>query len=346
MSGSQWDEITSFANLCAAARRAALGKRGVRGAARFLERLEPEALALQRELLGWSWRPSVPTTFVIHDPKTREITAAPFRDRVVHHALIDPLEALFDAALVPQTFACRRGKGMHRALGHARALVRSHSHFLKLDVEACFASIEHEIVLKTLRELDLEQEVLRLSARILGGAGGRLGIGLPIGNLTSQWFANLVLGRLDRFVLALPGIRGYARYMDDCVLFADDKQVLRDAHGFVEGFLEQELHLRLKSRATILAPVSQGLPFLGWRVYRGTTRLRPENVRRTRRRLAHRAWELRAGRSGAERYLACARSIVAHLEHGDTRELRRSLLAASFVQEHELGSGSQAPPTA
>ncbi len=134
VSGTAWNEICSFANLCRSARRAARGKRHVRGTAAFLERLEPACLDLSRRLVEESWRPSRPTVFVIRDPQLREISAAPFEDRVVHHALVDPLEERFDAALDPRTFACRRGKGTLRAIEHARALVRTRSYFLKLDV--------------------------------------------------------------------------------------------------------------------------------------------------------------------------------------------------------------------
>lgn len=347
---SQWSRITSFANLCRAAKRAARDQRRARGAARFLERLELESLALQRELVSGEWRPARPTTFTIHDPKERVITAAPFRERVVHHALVDPLEPLFDAALAPETFACRRGKGTHAAIAHARELVRRHRYFLKLDIHKCFDSIEHQVVLDTLAPLALEPQVTDLCARVLAGAGGRLGVGLPIGNLTSQWFANLVLGRIDRFVLGELGASGYVRYMDDFALFGDDKLVLKRAHDIVEAFVHDELKLALKSRATILAPVRDGLPFLGWKLHRGTLRIRPQNLRRLRRRLRHRAWERRSGRIAESVFVAALRSALTHLAHGDTHGLRRSWLCAFDNElrslDNELGSGSPAPPTA
>jgi hypothetical protein len=193
-------------------------------------------------------------------------------------------------------------------------MVRSHSHFLKLDVAQCFASIGHGLVLETLEQHGLAPEALRLCERVLAGPDERLGRGLPIGNLTSQWFANLVLGRIDRFALRELCVPGYVRYMDDFVLFAGDKSFLRSALGRMEEFVDRDLALRLKERATILAPVSQGLPFLGRRIYRGTTRLRPENARRTRQRLRQRRWELRTGRIEAPRYIEAVRSVLAHLE--------------------------------
>lgn len=125
--GSVWETIVSFDNLCSAAIAAARGKRTVRGVARFMERLEPEVLQLQRELRSDSYRPGASTTFVVHDPKTREITAAPFRDRVVHHALIDPLEPWLDRRMIAHSYACRRGRGQHRALGRATRLLRGHA---------------------------------------------------------------------------------------------------------------------------------------------------------------------------------------------------------------------------
>jgi RNA-directed DNA polymerase len=356
---TKWEEITSFRNLCSAARRAARGKKTVAGAAKFLERLEIEVLALQRELIADTWRPSRPATFTIHDPKERVITAAPFHDRVVHHALVDPLEAIFDAALVPETFACRRGKGTHKALAHAKDLVRGNAYFLKLDVRKCFDSIQHAVVIDTLAALDLEAEVMALAMRVLGGvpctadkpgagrcAGyeqGRLGVGLPIGNLTSQWFANLVLGRLDRFVLGELRVRGYVRYMDDFVLFGDEKQELKAAQLRIAGFLRAELHLDLKERATILAPAREGLPFLGWRIHRGIVRIRPENLRRLRRRVRHRRWEQRTGRIDERTLTAALSSVIAHISHGDTLALRRAWLCVSC---DELGSGSPAHRTA
>jgi len=341
-----WARVTSFENLCAAAQRAARHKRRVAGAARFLERLEPEALALQRELTQGTWRPGRPTSFTIRDPKVRVITAAPFRDRVVHHALIDPLEQRLDAALVPQSFACRKGKGTHRALAHARDLVRTHTHFLKLDIEQCFDSIEHRVVMDTLGSLRLEPELMALAAHILAGppcGEAQATRGLAIGNLTSQWFANLVLGKLDRFALALPGVEGYARYMDDFVLSGRSKSELRAANAAVARFLQDDLRLELKQRATILAPSSQGLPFLGWRVHPGVLRVRRESLRHLRRRVRHRRWELRTGRIDSERWIATLRAVSAHLAQGDTLALRRSWLGPLV---HEQGSGFPTPRTA
>jgi hypothetical protein len=173
-------------------------------------------------------------------------------------------------------------------------------------------------VIKDRRAIDLLERIVH--------SGGKNGVGLPIGNLTSQWACNLVLDRLDHHVKEVLRIPGYVRYMDDFALFAADKERLRSAHEDVGSFLRDELRLELKDRATVLAPVSQGLPFLGWRLYRRTARLRPENLLRMQARMRHRMWQERTGRIGLPCLLACLRSATEHLRHGSTLQLRRRCL--------------------
>lgn len=336
--GGLWPRVVAFENLRRAALRAARGKRGSHAVARFLADLEPECLGLQRALADGTWEPGPASRFEIHDPKRRTITAAPFADRVVHHAVMDVLEPVLDRRMVDASYACRRGKGTHAALRRARRLVRRHGWFLKLDVAKCFESIDHDVAVQSLARSVKDRRVLALCERIVR-SGGPTGVGLPIGNLTSQWLANLVLDRLDHFALEVLRVRGYVRYMDDFVLFDDDGQRLRAHLDVVTEFLRGALRLTLKQRATTLAPTSQGLPFLGWRFLPGVTRLRPENARRTRRRLERRFAEYRARRIDEERLAASVRSSCEHLRHGCTLAMRRRLFA-------RLGAASvsRAPP--
>jgi retron-type reverse transcriptase len=322
--GGLWPRITSFENLTRAARRAARSKRDRRSVAFFLERLDPEVLALERELEAGAWRPGEPVRFEIRDPKPRVISAAPFRDRVVHHALIGPLEPVFERRMRPESFACRRGKGTHAALRRARELVRRHDYFLKLDIARCFESIRHDVVIETLARIIKDSRVLDLVRAVLRGppSAPETGVGLPIGNLTSQWFANLVLDRLDHHVTVELRTGAYVRYMDDFVLFGGSKAELRGRLDAVRAFVEDPLRLRLKDPATILAPVSEGLPFLGFRVHRGMTRVRPENLRRSIRRWKQRLRAHAAGEIDEQKLTASVRSILEHWKAADTWNLR------------------------
>jgi RNA-directed DNA polymerase len=324
-----WDTISSFQNLARAAKRAARGKRRVRGVAAFLARLEPEVLALQRELREGRYRPGPSASFTIHDPKTREISAAPFGDRVVHHALIDPLEPMLDRRLIANSHACRRGKGQHRAVRCAQRLLRRHAFFLKLDVKSFFPSLRHDVVMATIGRIVGDRAALALF-EVIVRAGGENGVGLPIGNLTSQWLANLVLGGLDRFVLGALRIPGYVRYMDDFVLFADDRAALRDAQVAIAGWLGAHA-LRLKDTATILAPAHAGLPFCGFAIHRGTLRIRPANLRRCRARIRHREWQYREGLLSEERLAASVGAGIEHLRQGCTLALRRTWLGRGVM---------------
>jgi hypothetical protein len=324
--GGLWPQIAAFDALVAAAWRASRGKRTSAAAARFLERVEPECLALERELSDGSWRPSRATRFEILDPKPRTITAVPFRDQVVHHALIAALEPVFERRMIADSFACRRGKGTHAALRRARQFVRCHRYFLKLDVKSFFDSVRHDVAVETIARCMKDRRVVDLCRTILRGAPEEpdTGVGLSIGALTSQWFANLLLDRLDHFAKERLRVPGYVRYMDVFVLFDDDRDRLHAQHDEVRRFLAEHLCMRLKDKATILAPVSEGLPFLGWLVFRGTTRLRPENKRRYAWRLRYRHWQFVTGLRTEGSYLQAVASVHEHMRHGRTLGLRRA----------------------
>lgn len=334
--GGLWPAVIDFGHLCESARRAARGKRTVAGAARLLADLEPEMLRLQGELEEGTWRPGPVTRFEVHDPKLRTITVAPFRDRVVHHALIGVLEPVLERGMVCESFACRKGKGTHAALDHTQRLVRRWPWFVKLDVASCFASVRHDLVLGCIARKAKDRRVLELSTRILAGPepaglGTLVGPslpprGLPIGNLTSQWFCNLLLDRLDHHVKEVLRVRGYVRYMDDMVLFAESKAEASRLRSDVEGTIVRVLDLRPNQRAALLGPSTMGLPFLGWRLYAGLRRVRPGNLRRIRSRLRCRAWEVRTGRTTPDAFRASLASTIAHLQHGSTRALGRSWL--------------------
>ena len=324
--GHLFERVVDFHALCGAARRAARGKRSSQAAAAFLMELEPEALRLQRELLDGSYRPRPYRSFCIQDPKPRRISAAAFRDRVVHHAVCAALEPVFERYAVADSYACREGKGTLAAVKRAQAFSRRHGHFLKLDVRRYFETLDHAVLEALLRRLLKDRSVLRLIHVFLeaGAPGCPPGRGLPIGNLTSQHFANLYLGPLDHFIKEDLRIPGYCRYLDDLLLLSGDREQLVYARAQVGEFLSSRLKLELRDEVTRLAPVQAGVPFLGFRIWPGLVRFDPARARRFRRRFRGRLAAWAAGELDEPSLVRCSESLIGWARHADTLMFRRS----------------------
>ena len=216
--------------------------------------------------------------------------------------------------------------------------MRRFGHLLKLDIARFCSSLQYEVVLAMLHRLIKDAKALALCKTIVCACDAA-GHGLPIGHLTSQWFANLVLDRLDHALVEDLRVPGYVRYMDDLVVFADDPGLLRNVHDEIRERLRAQ-GLALKERVTLLAPCRVGLPFLGWQVHRRVLRLRQENLRRTKARLRHRHWQHRHGILSEETLAECTRAVVAHLKAGNTLALRRRLFGAQ-LREQAAGSGNR-----
>lgn len=276
--------VADFFALRSAARRAARGKRHLPEVAAFLCDLDREVLRLRRELLAGEYAPGPFRTFRIRDPKPRTISAAPFRDRVVHHALCAAIEPALERYAVADSYACRPGKGSHAAVARAHRFTRRFAYVLKLDVEHFFETVSHEVLLARLERRFCDPQLRQLLAVIVraGAPGSPPGKGLPIGALTSQHFANFLLGALDHHVKQHLHVAGYVRYMDDLLLFGDARAALWAVRDAVAAFLAGELRLELKARATVLLPVSEGVPFLGLRLYPGVVRFGHSRARRFR----------------------------------------------------------------
>ncbi|MGH9847015.1 MAG: RNA-directed DNA polymerase, partial [Blastocatellia bacterium] len=190
--------------------------------------------------------------------------------------------------MIADTFACRPGKGTHAAVRRAQAFARGHRYYLQCDVRKYFPSISHDVLKALLRRQIKDARVVELLDRIIDHplpTAVEAGRGLPIGNLTSQYFANLYLGELDHFVKERLRVKGYLRYMDDFLLFGADKRHLRELHAAIQAFVGEKLCLELKEEATTIAPVSQGTRFLGFRVFPQLVKLTGEKWRRFRHRV-------------------------------------------------------------
>ena len=343
-----YDHVCSWDNLYLAWRKAARGKRGREPAAGFEYRLEDNLLRLQHELRSKTYRPGAYYSFYIHDPKRRLISAAPFRDRVVHHALCNVIEPLFERRFIADSYANRVGKGTHRALDRCQQFARRYRYVLQCDVRQFFPSIDHAILTEILGRVIGDPGAMWLVERILESGVGVLSEeyemawfpgddlfaasrcrGLPIGNLTSQFWANCFLDPFDHFVKrelrCCKQRGGYLRYVDDFLLFADDKPTLWAWRAAVLARLAR-LRLTIHERQAHPRPVAEGIPFLGFVVFPAERRLkRRKGVaygRRLKRLLATHA----AGEIPLEQVDASVQGWVNHVRYGDTWGLRQAVL--------------------
>jgi retron-type reverse transcriptase len=337
-----WETVVSFENLYAAARKAWRGKRSRRPAAEFYSRFEEEIVSLRTELLTGTYEHGGYHYFQIHDPKTRTVAAAPFRDRVVHHALVRVLEPIFEKRFIEDSFACRKGKGTHAALQRAHRFTKAYPFALKCDIARYFPSIDHEILLSQIERVVADQAVLDLIRTILGSHcdateqewdpdGDLFSVrerksGLPIGNLTSQFFANIYLNLLDHFVKHELRVRGYVRYVDDFLLFGKDRGSLKRKGKAVRDKVA-ELRLSIHPDKYRLLPTTHGVDFVGFVSFPdGRRKLRKGNVRRFERRLARMKFEAAQGEREWAEVTRSVESWIAHASHAQSYRLRRNLL--------------------
>jgi RNA-directed DNA polymerase len=323
-------------------------------------------LQLQVELTSGTWSPRPSTCFIATRPKAREIHAPDFADRVVHHWLVPQLEAIYEPTFIHDSYANRAGKGTHAAVRRLRDFVRQvHSGqgggwYLQLDIHNFFNSIHRATLWRILRRrMDrrgMPPHVQRAAHALLRRAPGAVGVrhlasaaerakvpahkrlenappgcGLPIGNLSSQFLANVYLDRLDQFVKHELKAARYLRYVDDFVLVHHSREQLAEWQAQIERFLADELRLRLKADIR-LRPLPDGVDFLGYHVFPTHTRVRPRVLRHARAALAQ--WESRhVRRRGLRatpqdlRAVACTwASYQGHFRHADARHLQKQLL--------------------
>jgi retron-type reverse transcriptase len=341
--------ICAFDNLYAAFRKARKGKRRHPDVAAFEVDLEENLFTLQDQLCSETYRPGPYTTFTLYESKPRRISAAPFRDRVVHHALCNVIEPIWEKRFIHDSYACRKGKGPHAALDRCTSFARRFPYVLQCDIVQFFPSVDHLILLDLLARRIADPQALRLCRLIIeSGAGihaddyrmqwfledtlwaALRSRGLPIGNQTSQFWSNVYLHELDTF--AKQTLRcgkqrgGYLRYSDDFLLFADDKPTLHRWRRAIEDFLQQ-LRLVVHSRKTRVYPVKCGIPFLGFIVFPDHRRLKRANGIVFQRKFKRQVQAYAEGRLSLKRLKASLQGWIAHAAHGDTYRLRASVLS-------------------
>ena len=272
-------EISDFNNIVIAAFLAAKGKRKRFTVASFFNDFEKNVYRLGDDVNNGKAPYGRYETFTIHDPKQRIIHAACFEDRIVHHALIRHLGPVLDKALVPSTFACRKGKGNIAAIERVQKGLRGYPWFVKLDIFHFFASIDHAVLLAML-EQRVKGSCLDLLNSVVNSFSNVEGKGLPIGSLTSQHFANFYLNIFDRFLLEKLGAKCHVRYMDDVVWWCRSGSEAKSTLKAADAFLYDYLRLQCNNNAVQINKSAYGITFCGYRVLPGEIRLTQRKRRR------------------------------------------------------------------
>jgi retron-type reverse transcriptase len=339
-----YPEVTRFENLLRAYHKAARGKRSQPHVAAFEFELERNLFTLQQELEDKTYRPGSYYSFYICDPKHRLISAAPFRDRVVHHALCNVIEPVFERTFIGDSYANRVGKGTHRAIDRAQQFSRRYPYVLQCDIRQFFPSIDHEILRGLLAHKLLDDDVMWLIDAILDNGADVLideytpvhfpgddllammrHRGLPIGNLTSQFWANIYLNDLDQFVKRELRCPAFVRFVDDFLLFSDNKAQLWQWKDAIRSRLDG-LRLTLHERSSTVYPVSNGIPFLGFRIYPDHRLLKRRNGVAFAKRLRKLRAAVERGEMTLEQLSAGIQGWIAHAAHGATWGLPRAQL--------------------
>lgn len=340
-----YQQVYDFSNIVQAWQKARQGKRYTPTVATFAQNLDVELLALEQELQDETYQPGGYRSFTVHEPKRRKISAAPFRDRVVHHALCQVIVPIYERKFISDSYANRVGKGTHKALDRCTYFMRRYPYVLQCDIQQFFPAIDHTILKQLLAKPIKDAPLLKLCDKIIDSGQGILADeytmryfagddlfamerprGLPIGNLTSQFWANVYLHELDLFVKQHLRCRAYVRYVDDFLLFAPDKPTLNQWRESIITFL-QTLRLTIHQRRAHVRPVSTGITFLGFIVYPDHRLLKRSKGIRYRRHLKSLYRHYLAGDITAEQARASVMAWLGHVQHGDTWQLRRKMFA-------------------
>jgi retron-type reverse transcriptase len=336
-----YPQIITFENLLAAAHQAQRQKRYREPVLAFNRHLEQELFQLQRELQTQTYEPGGYKTFEIYEPKRRVISAAPYRDRVVHHALCNIIVPIFDRTFIATTYANRKGYGSHRALQKFVHYVRSSRYVLQCDICKYFPSIDINILKQMLRRKLKCHATLWLIDTILDTPSNidplieyfpgdtlltplERSKGLPIGNLTSQFFANVYLSGFDRYVKETLKVSKYLRYVDDYALFSDDRAFLQHCRQSIEIYLAT-LRLRIHPIKSQLTQTRYAANFVGFRVLPDRIRVRNHNLQTGRKRLRRLRANHASGQMTEHEVTQSLQSWNAHLAHGNTWRLRQHL---------------------
>ncbi len=288
-----YSKIYNLSNLLSAYRKARKGKTKKHYVIEFEENLAYNLKLLHDEIKNQTYTPKPLKTFILRDPKTRKISKSAFRDRIVHHAIVNIIEPIFDKTFIYDSCANRIGKGnlfaIKRFYEFARRVTKNNTRAvfcLKADIKHYFQEVHHEILINIIKRKIKDKKVIRLIRKILSNCKiiGQLKIqdftkGMPLGNLTSQFFANVYLNELDYFIKHKLKAKYYIRYVDDFIILHPSKSQLKIWMQEINKFLKERLNIELHPDKSRIIPLDKGIDFVGFRNFYYFKLLRKRNIR-------------------------------------------------------------------
>ena len=325
-----YTEITRFKNILTAWEEFRKGKKNKKDVLEFEYQLEENLFSLQRQLLDKTYLHSGYKKFHIKDPKLRLIHKATVTDRLVHHLVSTHLEKIFEPDFITHSYSSRKNKGTHRAVLTFQGMANRVSNrgknlcwVLKLDIKKFFASISHQVLIGLLTKQIDDHDFLNILQIIIKSFPEK---GVPIGNLTSQYFANIYLNQLDEFITKELKIQYYIRYADDFAILSKNRQVLLDLLPVIQEFLKRELDLELHPQKIILRKFSSGVDFLGYVIFPTHILPRTKTKRRLIKKIKQRIIEYQQGKTTKEKLKATINSYLGYLSHSNSYNFKKELM--------------------
>ncbi|MFH1290125.1 MAG: reverse transcriptase/maturase family protein [Nanoarchaeota archaeon] len=342
-----YSDICDWKNLVLAWKKARKGKTKKSYVMEFGADLRNNLLKLHEELKKQTYKPKPLVNFIITDPKTRKISKSAFSDRIVHHALFQIIEPIFDKGFIYDSCANRKGKGNLFALKRLACFARKVSrngkingwfnenqikgYELKADIKHYFEEVNHEILIEIIKMKITDEKVIWLIEQVISNTasrfGGRTRMGVPLGNLTSQFFANIYLNELDYFVKHELKAKYYLRYVDDFVILQSSKEQIKIWKAKIDNFLIEKLKLELHSQKSRIISLSRGIDFVGFRCFWHYRLLRKRNTRK----IIMKIKKYKDGEFSKEKILECFQGWSAYSSWADTLHLRRSVVRKIYA---------------
>jgi len=324
-----FEQITDYNNVRLAFLKALRGNRKGLAAIRFCGNIEKNLIFVREKLQSLDCGWGAYRSFTIKEPKIRVINTAPFRQRVMQHAIMNLVDPIFDRPMISNSYACRKGKGTHAAVQYAFSHCKSSPYFLKLDIRKYFDTIHHETLKMSVRRLIKDTRVLFLLNGVIDSYETTPGRGVPIGNLTSQFFANLYLAGMDHFILEKLHPSAYCRYMDDFIIWSPSHTELKTMFTQINEYVNQNLKLTVKQ--PIFGKTGAGLPFLGFLIKDKGIFLLKKSKKRFKKRIKEINVSLFSGAITEARAAEKARSACSAINIARTKRLRKSVFETESV---------------